>query len=107
MGVRWISGLQGEDVHGPGFKLEDSADLRHSVVPAASVRPVGVEDFEQWDALVQRSPQGTLFHSRLFLDALAMPYQLLGLFRQGELQAGFVTGTRGRTACHPDLILAP
>ncbi len=62
------------------------------------VRPLRADEFAQWEALVRESAQGTLFHSRLWLDALTEPYELFGWFCGGELRGGFAAGTAGPRA---------
>jgi hypothetical protein len=59
------------------------------------VRSLKVEEFWQWERLVQQSLQGTLFHSHLWLDALKEPHKLFGWFRGGELHGGFAVGLIG------------
>jgi hypothetical protein len=59
------------------------------------VRSLKVEEFWQWERLVQQSLQGTLFHSQLWLDALEEPYKLFGWFRGGELRGGLAAGIVG------------
>ena len=72
------------------------------------VRALTVEEFPEWEALVQQSPQGTLFHSRLWLDALGEPYKLFGCFCGGKLRGGFVAGITGpRAAGAPHSALTP
>jgi len=70
------------------------------------VRQLAAAEFSRWEALVLQSRQGTLFHSQLWLDAVAEPYKLFGCFRGDELRGGFaagVTGPHGNRAYHPGL----
>jgi hypothetical protein len=54
-----------------------------------------VDEFARWDIFVGRSPQGTLFHTALWLQASGHPFQLLGCFRGAELLGGFALGLLG------------
>jgi Acetyltransferase (GNAT) domain len=73
-----------------------------------TVRPLKVEELSEWESLVRQSAQGTLFHSRLWLDALGEPYKLFGWFTGGQLRGGFAVGIVGpRAASAPYSALTP
>jgi hypothetical protein len=44
---------------------------------------------------VRQSPQGTLFHTALWLEAADVPFQLFGCFRGEELRGGFAAALIG------------
>lgn len=47
------------------------------------------EQFELWNALVARSPHGTVFHNAWWLEATGQDFQILGCWnREGQLQSG-------------------
>lgn len=72
------------------------------------IRPLERTEFPLWGAFVQQSPQGTIFHSPLWLDAANMPYKLFGCFRGAELRGAFAAGLVGeRAAGHPHWALTP
>jgi hypothetical protein len=72
------------------------------------VRPLERSEFGRWDEFVRQSPQGTLFHSTLWLEASSVPFKLFGCFRGEELRGGFAAAIgRGRTAGHPHPALTP
>ena len=55
-----------------------------------------------------KSPQGTLFHTTLWLEASGVPFRLLGCFRGGEMHGGCAIGIIGhRTAGRPYPSLTP
>ena len=60
-----------------------------------------------WDALVERAPQGTLFHSyrwtALIADTFGRRARVLGVFRNGELVARFGPRT---TPDSPEVVAA-
>ena len=56
------------------------------------VRALDASEFARWDEFVRQSPQGTLFHTTLWLDAAGQAFRLLGCFRGGELHGGFALG---------------
>jgi Acetyltransferase (GNAT) domain len=56
---------------------------------AYEIRAFNESEFAQWDEFVRQSPQGTLFHSSLWLEAAGAPFRLLACFRGGELHGGF------------------
>lgn len=47
-----------------------------------------VTDKKQWDAFVERSPQGTLFSHVDYLDAALSQYELLWVMKGNEIKAG-------------------
>ncbi len=70
---------------------------------AILIEPIGREGRNEWDALVQRAPQGGLFQRSDWLQALrqALPERetrILGCFRKGQLIGGcpFSLARRGR-----------
>jgi hypothetical protein len=72
------------------------------------VRSLAENDFPRWDEFVRRSPQGTLFHSTLWLEAAAKPFRLLGCFRGTEMHGGCAVGLGGRrVASRPYPSLTP
>lgn len=47
------------------------------------------KQFESWNALVERSPHGTVFHYSWWLEATGQDFQILGCWdREGQLQSG-------------------
>jgi hypothetical protein len=65
-------------------------------------------EYAAWDDFIQRSPQGTLFHSRIWLDAACVPYQLYGFFKGAELRGGFAASrVAKRAAGAPCTALTP
>jgi hypothetical protein len=72
------------------------------------VRPLERSEFGRWDEFVRQSPQGTLFHTTLWLEASRAPFTLFGCFRGEELRGGFAAGVVGRrSAGHPQPFLTP
>ena len=72
------------------------------------VRALEPSEFARWDDLVRYSPQGTLFHTTLWLNAACVPYRLLGCFRGSELHGGFALGLIGpRAAGNPHASFTP
>ena len=72
------------------------------------LRPLAEPEYGMWDAFVGRSPQGTLFHSTLWLEASNVPFKLFGCFREDELLGGFAASLTGsRAAGHPHPSLTP
>lgn len=72
------------------------------------VRALEPGEFVRWDEFVRQSPQGTLFHTTLWLEAASVPYQLLGCFRGNEMRGGFALGLLGnRTAGMPHRGITP
>ena len=68
------------------------------------IRALEQSEFARWDEFVRRSPQGTLFHSTLWLENAGVPFRLLGCFRGGELHGGFALSLAGQRAAgrpHP------
>ena len=75
-------------------------------MPEYEIRELEKSEFPQWDNFVRHSPQGTLFHTPLWLEAAGVPFRLLGCFRGAELNGGFATavfGNRHAGAPHPAL----
>ena len=74
----------------------------NKVSRAYEIRALDQGEFARWDEFVQKSPQGTLFHTTLWLEASGVPFRLLGCFRGGEMHGGCAIGIVGhRTAGRP------
>ena len=74
----------------------------NKVSRAYEVRALDQSEFARWDEFVQKSPQGTLFHTTLWLEASGVPFRLLGCFRGSEMHGGCAIGIiRHRTAGRP------
>src|SRR5580704_2058518 len=72
------------------------------------VRPLEQSEFGRWDEFVRHSPQGTLFHSTLWMEGSGLPFRLFGCFRGEELRGGFAAGLANRrSAGHPHPALTP
>jgi hypothetical protein len=56
------------------------------------IRALSVSEFARWDEFVRQSPQGTIFHTTLWLETTGEPFQLLGCFRGDELHGGLALG---------------
>ena len=66
------------------------------------------QELPQWDEFVRLSPQGTLFHTTLWLNALDVPFRLFGVFRGKVLCGGFAAGLLGgRGAGAPHASITP
>ena len=68
------------------------------------IRALNDHEFARWDEFVRQSPQGTLFHTTLWLGAAGLPFRLLGCFRGSELHGGFalsLIGPRAAGRPHP------
>lgn len=65
------------------------------------------EDLDAWDALVQRSPQGSLFCESWFAEAAREPVQRLAVMQKGTLKAGLCLplSADGRGVIAPDLTI--
>lgn len=52
--------------------------------------PIGTSDYKEWDAFVERSPQGTIFCTTKWLNLFEREYWIFGCYREGdsELQGG-------------------
>ena len=70
------------------------------------VRALTRKEFPCWEQFVRHSPQGTIFHSALWLDAAGMPYRLFGCFRGAELRGGFAVGLLRERVARP-IVLTP
>ncbi len=82
--------------------------LSNNVSREYQVRALNSNEFARWDDFVRLSPQGTLFHTTLWLDAAGVPYRLLGCYRGGELHGGFALGLVGpRAAGNPHASFTP
>ena len=72
------------------------------------VRALEENEFGRWEEFVRQSPQGTLFHTTLWLKASGMPFRVLGCFRGDEMHGGCAIGIVGhRTAGRPYPSLTP
>jgi len=56
------------------------------------IRALEESEFVEWDQFVRQSPQGTLFHTTLWLEAVGVPFRLLGCFRGGQMHGGCAIG---------------
>src|SRR3990167_1880747 len=45
-------------------------------------------DFEEWDRLVDNSPQGTIFSSTKWMSLFNEPFKLYGVYKNGNLIGG-------------------
>jgi hypothetical protein len=70
------------------FSQAQSASRSGGLIGGYELRALLQEEFDQWDEFVKHSPQGTLFHSTLWLQAAAVPFVLYGCFRGGRLCGG-------------------
>ena len=72
-----------------------------------NVRNIEKEEFDEWATLVERSPQGTIFHKSYWLEASLMKYRIYGCYRGSELVGGLpITYSEHlgiKCACHPPL----
>jgi hypothetical protein len=72
------------------------------------VRLLEQAEYPRWEQLVRTSPQGTLFHTPLWLGATGTPFRLYGCFRGEELRAGLAVGLLAPgVAGHPAIGLTP
>jgi hypothetical protein len=90
------------------------AEVKAMVRPASSpsndyeIRALAPAEFARWEEFVKQSPQGTLFHTPLWLNAANLPFRLFGCFRKTELRGGLAAGFAAeRTANHPHSALTP
>jgi hypothetical protein len=49
-----------------------------------------VEDFDKWDAFVEKSPQGTLFSNSNYIKAIEKPFDIFFIFKGEEIKAGLL-----------------
>jgi hypothetical protein len=78
----------------------------NKVSPKHEIRALEQSEFARWDEFVRHSPQGTLFHTTLWLQAAGVPFQLLGYFHGDEIRGGFALNQVGRRAAgmaHPSI----
>lgn len=95
--------ISGRAEHAPSREEARPAAARGRDYVIRALEPV---EFAGWEELVRESPQGTLFHSPLWLGAANVPYKLFGCFRGAELWGGFAAGLVGERAAgapHPAL----
>jgi len=63
------------------------------------------DQFDQWDALVEKSPHGTVFHKSWWLETTGGDFEILGCWNSdGELSAGIPLPKKrrnGLSLCHP------
>jgi SAM-dependent methyltransferase len=66
--------------------------------PRFSVTTLARDQYPEWNALVTRSPHGTVFHYSWYLDAVSQQYQILGCWsaENGKLVAGIPLPQRKR-----------
>lgn len=75
--------------------------------PDYAIRAIDGSD-RRWLQLLRESPQATLFHSPVWLEATGVPFQLYGVFKGEELRAGLALGTPAPgIAGHPEPALTP
>ncbi len=68
------------------------------------VRLLNESEFPLWDAFVEESPEGTLFHKSFWLNASGTKFLIYGYFKGGELFAGIpVVCRRAKTVDMPPL----
>jgi Acetyltransferase (GNAT) domain len=87
-----------------GSVAADGQTFSNKISREYQVRALDTSEFARWDDFVRLSPQGTLFHTTLWLDASGLPYRLLGCFRGSELHGGFALSLVGHRAAgrpHP------
>ncbi|MBI1730857.1 GNAT family N-acetyltransferase [Candidatus Acetothermia bacterium] len=51
-------------------------------------------EYESWDSLVERSPQGTIFSTSSWLQATGCDFKIYGVYQNKELIAGLPLGVR-------------
>jgi hypothetical protein len=89
-----------------GSSIVNGKTQSSKVARGYEIRALDTSEFARWDEFVRQSPQGTLFHTSLWLEALGAPFRLFGYFRGKELYGGFATGLIGRRCAgrpHPSL----
>jgi hypothetical protein len=66
-----------------------------------------VADSDDWDALVERSPQGTLFSTRAYLKAAGSDYRLYWIKQGAEIKAGaaLMVSADGKNCELDDLVI--
>lgn len=62
-------------------------------------------DTDKWDDFVEKSPQGSIFSTSAFLDALSTNYRIGVLVDKGKIKAGIVLA-RNELAAHANPLLA-
>jgi hypothetical protein len=67
-------------------KKQSAPAARNS--PERGVRFLEMSEVPEWDALVERSPQGSLFCRSWWIEAIAPQTRILGYFEVGRLVAG-------------------
>jgi hypothetical protein len=76
----------------------DSRAVHQQISHSYEIRALAADEFPRWDEFVRQSPQGTLFHTPLWLQATGIPFQLLGCFRGIEMRGGFALSLVGDRA---------
>ena len=75
---------------------------------SAGVGALPAEQFDLWNALVDKSPHGTVFHKTWWLEATGSEFEILGCWNeQGELSAGIPLVRKrknGLTLCHSPVL---
>lgn len=71
---------------------QQDASLEETSTPGShyQVRVVKESEWPKWNALVSRSPQGTLFHTTNWLQTTGAPFRVYGCYQQDSLVAGMV-----------------
>lgn len=81
--------------------MPESALQIRKEVEVDKLRP---DQYEQWNALIDKSPHGTVFHKTWWLAAAGREFEIFGCWsEQGELSAGiplFRKRKNGLTLCH-------
>jgi hypothetical protein len=66
-----------------------------------------VKGLKEWDKFVEKSPQGTIFHTSLWLKNSGDDFKIYAIYKGGHIFAGFVTGVKkivGVKAAWPPLL---
>jgi hypothetical protein len=85
-----------------GLVAADEQNRPNKISREYEIRALDEGEFARWDQFVEQSPQGTLFHTTLWLETSGVPFRLLGCFRGGEMHGGCAIGIIGhRTAGRP------
>ena len=58
-----------------------------------SLNELDPESIDDWDAFVDASPEGTLFHRKGFLDSFPQQHRFFHVCKGSEVKAGFVVST--------------
>ncbi len=58
------------------------------IILSLEIRRLEETEYDEWDKLVEESPQGTIFHESSWIKALTEDYGIYGYFKNGKLSAG-------------------